>query len=252
MNRNELIENLKQLRLGTIADEYSSIALQCEKERKSFEQYLARLISIEMKSKQDKKVERLLKSAKFPKDKILETYDYSKREGINAKVMDRLATGKFVEESFNIVFYGTFGVGKSHLAEGLGRKICELGYRCYYTTAPQLINDLLVANQNLTLAPLLKKLDRVDLLIIDELGYTPHQKEGADLFFQLISQRYERRSILITTNLTYSQWDQVFLQKTTTEAAVDRIIHRCETYNIDGPSKRSEDAQERIKKMHKL
>jgi len=248
MKRDNLMENLKNLRLNTIAKEYSTTALQCEKERKSFEQYLAQLIQLEITAKNDKKVMKLIHSAKFPKNKTLDSYNFSNRKGITAQQIQRLSDGRFLDEATNIVFYGTFGVGKSHLAEGLGRKLCELGYSCYYTTASTLINELMVANQNLTLANVLKRIDKYDLLIIDELGYTPHGKEGADLFFQLISQRYERKSVLFTTNLTYSEWDQVFINKTTTAAAVDRIIHKCETFNIEGPSQRAEDAKKNVKK----
>jgi DNA replication protein DnaC len=243
MNHESLIEGLKKLRLHAMVEEYSAIALTFEKERKSFEQYLAKLVEIETEHKRQSKISRLIKQADLPKGKILETYDYSKREGINAKQINRLAEGHFLKDATNIVFYGTFGVGKSHLAEGLVRALCEKGYRCLFVTVSKLINELQAAHQSLSLASMLKRLDQYDLLAIDELGYSPHTKEGADLFFQLISQRYERRSVLITTNLTYSEWDQVFINKTTTAAAIDRIIHKCETFNIIGPSKRAEDAR---------
>jgi len=153
--------------------------------------------------------------------------------------------GDFLKDGTNIVLYGEFGVGKSHLAEGLTRGLCELGHRCIFIPAQKLMNDMLEAKKNLTLASLFKKLDRFELLTIDELGYSSHNREGSDLFFQLISQRYERRSTIITTNLTYSEWDKLFSNPITTAAAVDRIIHRCETFNIVGPSWRAEEAKKR-------
>ena len=251
MNHETLIEGLKKLHLHAMAEEYSAIALTFEKERKSFEQYLAKLVEIETEVKKQTKIARLIKQADLPKGKNIDTYDYTKRVGITAKQMDRLAQGRFLKDATNIVFYGTFGVGKSHLAEGLTRSLCEKGYRCLFISVSKLIGDLQAAHQSLTLASLLKRLDNYDLLAIDELGYSPHTKEGADLFFQLISQRYERRSVLITTNLTYSEWDQVFINKTTTAAAIDRIIHKCETFNISGPSQRAEDARMRLEASKK-
>ena len=135
------------------------------------------------------------------------------------------------------------GVGKSHLAEALTRELCQLGYRCLYTSVSSVIAELTLAQKNLTLTQYFKKLDRYDLITLDELGFTPESKDGADLFFQLISQRYERKSIIITTNLTYSEWNKVFLNPITTAAAVDRIIHHCETFNIQGDSGRTEEAE---------
>jgi len=125
------------------------------------------------------------------------------------------------------------------------QKLCLEGFRCYFTSVHNLIADLLKAKQDLTLTSLFKKLDRYDLITCDELGYTAHDQAGADLFFQLISQRAERKSFIITTNLTYSEWDKVFISPLSTTAAVDRIIHNCETFNIRGPSGRKLAAEKR-------
>ncbi len=251
MKHETLIEGLKKLRLNAIAADYSEVARQCEMKNVTYEQFLAKLIEIETESKRHSKVSRLIKKANLPRGKVLKTYDFTKRTGVTARQIERLAQGDFLRSGGNIVFYGTFGVGKSHLAEGLTRAISEKGYRCLFTTAHQLIDDLVSAQQSLSLASLFKKLDRIDLLTLDELGYSPHSKEGADLFFQLISQRYERRSTLFTTNLTYSEWDKVFINPTTTAAAVDRIIHRCETFNIAGDSWRAEEAKRRAQESKK-
>lgn len=245
MNHQELIEGLKRLRLGSMAEDYAELARQCEKDHKSYEQYLALLVETEIRAKHQAKIDRLTKQANLLKEKSLATYDYNNRKGITAMQVERLAQGNFLRDGTNIVLYGEFGVGKSHIAEGLTRALCERGFRCLFIGTHQLINDLVAAQNNLSLTSLFKKLDRYDLLTLDELGYCPHSKEGADLFFQLISQRYERRSIMITTNLTFSEWDQVFLNRITTAAAIDRIIHRCETFNITGPSWRREEAEKR-------
>jgi len=247
MTNDELESNLKELRLAGICSHYLEMARVSEKKKESYEQYLGVLSQIELEARHKNKIKRLLKTSKLPLIKTLESYDYSKRKGITAKVMDRLAKGEFVTSAGNIVFYGSFGVGKTHLSIALVKKLCEKGVKCYYTSTNNLIEELLEAKKNLTLGSLWKRLDRYDVITCDELGYIPQTKEGADLFFQFISQRYERKSLIITTNLTYAEWDQVFLNDITTAAAVDRIIHTCETFNIEGPSWRAESASKKIK-----
>jgi DNA replication protein DnaC len=160
----------------------------------------------------------------------------------------RLTEGDFVRQAFNLVFYGTFGVGKTHLVIALVESLCALGYKCLFTSTHSLINELLSTKRDLTLTALFKRLDRFDVIACDELGYVPHDQDGADLFFQLISQRTERKSMIITTNLTYSEWDRVFINPITTAAAVDRIIYRCETFNVKGPSWRGMEAKKRLGK----
>ena len=246
MKHEELISGLKQLHLNDIATQYVEISKISEKDKRTYEQYLAKLVQIELAAKHRLKVERLVKEAKIPIYKNLDAYNFDVREGITAKEFNRLATGEFVRKAANIVFFGSFGVGKSHLAIALTGKLCEAGFKCLYSTTHGLINQLTLAKRDLALASLFKRLDRYDLIICDELGYVPHDQDGADLFFQLISQRNERKSLLITTNLTYSEWDQVFLNLRTTAAAVDRVIHNCETFNITGESWRELEARKRL------
>lgn len=206
------------------------------------------LTNIELEHRQELRLKRLLKEAKLPTDKILSDYNFGHVTGIGARDVDKLITGQFINEAKNIVLFGDVGVGKTHLAIGIVKKLCEIGIRCWFTSTSNLIEKLQEAKQSLNLANLWKKLDRYHLIVCDELGYIPQNKDGADLFFQFISQRYERRSIMITTNLTYSQWDEVFIDKVTTTAAVDRIIHHCKTFNIQAPSWRRTHAQEKQEK----
>jgi DNA replication protein DnaC len=238
MKHEELITSLKQLHLNEMAKEYIEISKISEKDKKTYEQYLAKLVEIELQGKHRLKVNRLIKEAKIPLYKGLENYNFDARTGITAKQVARLAEGDFVRQAANVVFYGSFGVGKTHLAIALTGKLCEAGFKCLYSSTHGLIAQLLLAKRDLTLASLFKRLDRYDLIVCDELGYVPHDQDGADLFFQLISQRSERKSLLITTNLTYSEWELVFLNPRTTAAAVDRVIHNCETFNIAGDSGR--------------
>ncbi len=245
MTHEELTSDLKALGLLTMASEYVESAKVAEKHRRTYEQYLSLLVKAELLAKHDARRQRLIKEAKLPRSKRIETYDWSNREGITLGEFNRLAKGDFLREAANIVFYGDIGVGKSHLAEALVVKLCELGKKCYFTSTHILIEQLIEAKKGLTLTHLFKRMDRYDFLVLDELGYLPQTNEGADLLFQLISQRDERKSILITTNLTYSEWDKVFVNPLNTAAAVDRIIHKCETFSIRGPSWRSEVAKKR-------
>lgn len=234
MKHEQLLVGLKSLYLPAMAKEYVEISKLAEKDKKTYEQYLAKLVEVELHSKHRLKVDRLIKQAKLPIYKSFESYNFSIRTGITTQQFKRICEGEFVKQNGNVVFYGGFGMGKTHLAIALTQSLCEVGFKCMFTTAHNLINQLVLAKQNLTLTSLFKRLDKFDIIICDELGYVPHDQDGADLFFQLISQRAERKSMVITTNLTYSEWEQVFLNQRTTAAVVDRIILNCETFNISG------------------
>lgn len=247
MTHEELTMNLKLLGLSAMADGYVEAAKVAEKKKSTYEQYLSFLAKAEMEAKTEARKSRLIKDSKLPRSKRIETYDWTDRTGFSLPEFNRLASGDFLREASNIVLYGGFGVGKSHLAEALVIRLCEIGKKCYFTSTHSLIEQLIEAKKNLTLTQLFKRLDRYDFLVLDELGYLPQTNDGADLLFQLISQRDERKSIMITTNLTFSEWDRVFVNPLNTAAAVDRIIHKCETFNIQGPSWRSETAKKRKK-----
>lgn len=243
MKHEELTTGLKRLSLHAVSRDYSRLAKEAEKHKLTFEQYLAVVIQHEIRDKDRLRTERLTKSAKIPLVKLSGEFDFKNRTGVTEKEVLRLSTGDFLKDGANVVFYGSFGVGKSHLAMAITRELCRHGHRCLFISTAAMINWLCAAQKDLVLASLFKKLDRFDLITLDELGYTPQTQEGADLFFQLISERYERRSLMITTNLAYSEWDQVFINKNATAAAIDRIIHNCETFNIQGPSWRGQAAK---------
>jgi DNA replication protein DnaC len=252
MKHEELTKGLKSLFCHKMAKEYVEVSKLAEKEKKTYEQYLANLVGLELESKHRLKVERLIQQAKLPLPKTVNDFDFNAISGLSKKEFMRLAEGQFIRESCNIVLYGSFGVGKTHLASALTYKLCEHGYKCLFITTHALINQLIEAKRDLTLTALFKRLDRLDLIICDELGYVPHDQDGADLFFQLISQRAERKSILITTNLTYSEWESVFINPRTTAAAVDRVVYRCETFNIQAPSWRGKTAKKKIDEKNNL
>lgn len=245
MTHDELLSNLKRLNLPAMAEIYIEASRAAEKAKHTYEQYLAGLAVHELSHKAEQRIKRLTRDANLPLEKRLDGYDFANRTGIGPAEFKRLAQGDFVREASNVVFYGDFGVGKTHLAIALVHELVKKNIRCYFTSTHTLIEQMLEAKRNLTLLQLFKKLDRFDLLICDELGYIAQTQDGADLFFQLISQRTERKSFLITTNLTYSQWDKVLVNPLNTAAAIERIVHRCETFNIGGPGHRIEEAKKR-------
>ena len=247
MTHEKLTANLRALSLPAMAEGYAEASLAAEKARLTYEQYLAGLTEKELERKADAKIRRLTKDAKLPLTKTIQTYDFTNRSGINAVEFKRLAKGDFVRDGSNVVFFGSFGVGKTHLAIALVNELVTKGFRCLFISTHGLIEQMLEAKQNLQLQHLFKRLDRFDLLVCDELGYVAQTQDGADLFFQLLSIRAERKSVAITTNLTFSEWDRVFVNPLNTAAAIDRIIHKCETFNVVGPSWRGEEAKRRNK-----
>lgn len=252
MKHEQLLVGLKSLYLHEMSKSYVEISKLAEKDKRTYEQYLAKLVEIELAAKHRLKVERLIRYAKVPMVKTLGSYNFDLRTGITVQQFSRLVSGEFVKQSGNVIFYGGFGMGKTHLAIALTNQLCEVGFKCLFSTVHNLINQLIDAKRDLTLTSLLKRLDKFDLIVCDELGYVPHDRDGADLFFQLISQRAERKSMVITTNLTFSEWEQVFLDPRTTAAAVDRIIHNCETFNLGGESYRAMEAKKRLKNKNDL
>ena len=239
----QLNELLQELKLTGMMENYSDSALRAQRDNNTYEEYLHSLAKLEVDLRKNRRVQRLKHEAQLPILKDLVNYDFNAVKGISAKEMNRLSTGEFIKKGGNIVFFGSFGLGKTHLAIGLIQLLCEKNIKCLFTSTSGLIEKLIEAKNALKLSELWKRLDRFDLIACDELGYIPESKEGADLFFQFISQRYERKSLLITTNLTYSEWDKVFLNEITTAAAVDRIIHDCETFTLSGTSRRLTDAK---------
>lgn len=251
MNHEELIKNLQALKLSTMAKDFVETAKTAEKKGSTFEQYLAMLIKSELAGKHELKVKKIIKEAQLPLIKTAENFDFKQRTGITEKHFLKLTEGDFLKEACNLIFFGSFSVGKTHLALALTHSLCQKGYRCLFTSTSILIEQMILAKKQSNILQLMKKLDKYDLITCDELGYIPQEAAGADLFFQLISQRSERKSLVITTNLTYSEWDKVFINPLTTSAAVERIIANSETFHIEGPSWRKEQAKKRQQNLTK-
>lgn len=239
--------NLKELNLKMILQNYIKVAREVLEDNLSCEQYLHRLTADEMLFRQNKRIKELLKRAKFPKDKTLAEFNFGMLTNLKKESVLEIKEGHFLSDHTNLIFYGGPGVGKTHLSIGIGRELCLKGYKVIFFTGCSLVQELNRAKNNLTLTNFFKRMRAYDLVIIDELGFIPFEKTEGDLLFQFISDRYERGSILITTNLAFSEWDKVFKDKITTGAAIDRLIHHSQIFELkDEKSFRTQEAKKRL------
>lgn len=237
-------ENLKLLKLNNtyeIIDNYLEKSL---KEEKNVVEILDHLLEEERKFKRKKAAEIQVNVAGFPFRKTLDDFDFEFQNSINKEQIYELSTLRFVENKENIVFLGSPGVGKTHLAIALGIQAAQNRTMTYYINCHDLITRLKKAHHENTLASKLKSLCRYKLLIIDEIGYLPLDINGANLFFQLIAKRYEKSSTIFTSNKTFSSWGEIFSDNTIAAAILDRILHHCTVVNIKGESYRLKERKE--------
>lgn len=227
---------LKELNLHAFLENYQSLAEEAIKRKLSYIEYLESLAQIEISRRVNQMVQRRLKDAGFPTVKTLDTFDFSCVKSLKKEVIYQLADGHFTNQAKNLLFFGGCGTGKTHLSIAIGRELCLKKFRVYFDNVCHFINLLQEANHNLALHRFFKKMEKYDLIILDELGYVPFDKSATDLLFQFIAQQYERRSLLITTNLAFSQWDQIFKDKQTTVAAIDRLIHHSYVFEFSAES----------------
>jgi len=240
-----LPEHLKYLKLAYFGEHYDTLAKQAARDHHSHVTYLTHLTEGEANLRQEHAVTRRIRQAKFPVIKTLEQFDWSWPKKINRPQIQNLFRAKFIAEKSNVVFLGGTGLGKTHLAIALGYEACLKGHSVLFTSTIEAINTLVAAKKAGRLKYEFNKYLKPALLILDELGYLPIDKLGADLLFQMISGRYERGSLLITSNRAYKHWSEIFNNDATlTSAALDRLVHHCETSRIEGPSYRLKDRVE--------
>jgi len=242
LNDKELREHLQYLKLTSILEHYEPEAKTAAERQLSHVDYLARLVDGEAQLRRDRSIARRIRLARFPVIKTLEDFQWNWPTTINRLQVQNLFRLAFVEEKANVIFFGTVGVGKTHLCTALGHAACLKGYSVLFASAIDIINTLNAAQNIGRLKDELKKYLRPVVLVIDELGYLPIDKKGADLLFQVISQRYERGSIILSTNKPFAKWAEIFNNDSTlTSAVLDRLLHHAEAVTIKGKSYRMKE-----------
>jgi DNA replication protein DnaC len=243
-----LEHHLKALKLPTFLRDYQNLAGLCSQERSSYPQYLLRLSERELIDRERRATERRIKEAQFPVLKTIETFDFAAQPSINEAVLRELLSGEYITKKENILLVGNSGTGKTHLATALGFAACSQGKRVRFFSTTGLVTLLLEQRDNKGLQRLHKQLERMDTLVLDELGYVPFSKPGAELLFDVVSRAYERTSLIVTTNLPFEQWIEVLGSERLTGALLDRLTHRVHIVEANGQSYRLQDAKRRLKR----
>jgi len=236
---------LEALNLLAMLSVYQDLASRITNARQSPIDYLDELTRIELEQRNQKHILYLLKSAKLPRNKLLIDFDVTRIPTLTPGLVQTLSSGDFIDRQENLLIFGNPGTGKSHLSIALSREWCLQGRKCLYTTAASLVQNLLVAKSKMSINNLIKKLDRYEVLIIDDISYIPYERAESDVLFVLLAERYEQRSIVITSNLVFSGWSQIFKDEMSTNAAIDRLVHHSTILELNSESYRIKAAKDK-------
>jgi DNA replication protein DnaC len=242
--KSAVVENLKELRLRAMLACFEDTARRAEKETLSYEQYLLELSERECEQRQGNRVRRLLQDSGLPLEKSLANFDLKRLPAKVSRQLKVLLEGSFLDRKENLLAFGNPGAGKSHLLCAIAQELISTRARkIKYTTCALLVQDLLVAKRELQLRQEIKRLGKYDGLIIDQMGYVQQSREEMEVLFTLLAERYERGSVLLTSNLPFSKWEDIFKDPMTTAAAIDRLVHHCIILELNIPSYRMEEAK---------
>jgi DNA replication protein DnaC len=244
-----LAHHLKALKLPTFLREYDKLARQCAAEGLDHIRFLLRLAELELIERERRMVERRIKEARFPAVKSLDSFDFAAVPSLNKSLVLELARSEYVTRRENIIAVGNSGTGKTHIGLGLGLAACQKGLSVGFNTAAALVHELLEARDEKRLLRLQRQLAGYKLLIIDELGYVPLSQTGAELLFEVFSQRYERGSTVVTSNLPFDEWTSVFGSERLTGALLDRLTHHVHILEMNGDSYRLNQSKRRSRRV---
>ena len=243
-----LKHHLKALKLPTILAECEKVAARCAKDNIDHMAFLLQLAELELIERERKAALRRLKAANFPTHKTLDNFDFAAQPSVNKTLTSELMRCHWIDDRSNVLMIGNPGTGKTHLATALAMEACGRGKKVRFWRVTELVTTLLEARDERQLLKLRARLSKLDLLVLDELGYVPATKVGAELLFDIISNAYERTSVMVTTNLPFEQWTEVLGSERLTGATLDRLTHRCHIIEMKGESYRLKEAKRRKKK----
>ena len=241
-----MAELCSQFRLPTVG---AQLHLRLEQaDQRAAVSTVVEVFEMEAEARQQRRVQRLLTSSRLPAGKTFDLFDQSRLPAALRKQIDRLATGEFLADATNVLCFGLPGTGKSHVAAAIGHALVQQGHSVLFTPTFQLVQQLLAAKRDLELPRALRKLDNFELIVLDDIGYVQQSAEEIEVLFTLLAERYERRSLLITSNLVFNEWDQIFKNPMTTAAAIDRLVHHSVILEFSVDSYRTDTAKKRQNK----
>ena len=239
----QLTQHLRELHLPAIRECYAPAADKARQESLAYEQYLWELVQRESEARREHRIERLLRESQLPLEKTLSAFDLKRLPKKVAQQTRVLLDGSFLDRKENVLAFGNPGSGKTHLLCAIGQELVHQGRRVWFTPCSHLVQELLIAKRDLKLARMLKRLARFDAVIIDDIGYVQQDREEMEVLFSLLAVRYERGSVLLTSNLPFSGWEAIFKDPMTTAAAIDRLVHHSVILELNLPSYRLEESK---------
>jgi DNA replication protein DnaC len=242
-----LEHHLKKLKLPTMQREYEKTAQLCRTERSDYSQYLLKLAELELLDRERRAKERRIRDAGFPVLKTLDTFNFNDQPSINQELIRELMRGEYIDKKENVLLIGNSGTGKTHLATALAFQACCQGRAVRFFTVTGLVTELLEQREEKQLGKFYRQLARLNLIVLDELGYVPFSKAGAELLFEVVSKAYERTSLLVTTNLPFENWVEIMVSERMTGALIDRLTHRVHILEANGQSHRLVESKKRLR-----